>query len=287
MSRFRKPFIYGTFGKVGNFSKKANRKKLRPGLKRIFKGLSRLVKTRNPKEMMFVANYFLCLNAISDMKKSSQKPWQDISSARVQLWHAADIIDKRHSDKPFFVSLHFLEPHNHVSFFSFDIQDQKAHKEEFDVLTSFVKELKADFVGNLTYYLSIRYVDFCIEEFCNRLRANGQWNNTTLLLVADHGSSYSFYPLHGPHVNCFDDECYHVPMVIRHPGFEGRTAEGYYNSKDVFPTLLDMLNLQKPKEMTGVSMLDQTINSPEYVITEYMGPGCPDMLHKRMWLSII
>jgi arylsulfatase A-like enzyme len=274
------------FDLADKYNKKANRKRLRPSIKRIIKGLSRLVKTRNPKEMMFVANYFLCLNAIPDMKKVSQKPWQDISSARVQLWHAADIIDKRNSNKPYFMSLHFLEPHNHVSFFSFDIQDKQAHKEEFDVLSSFVKELKTDFVGNITYYLSIRYVDFCIEEFCNRLKANGQWDNTTLLLVADHGSSYSFYPLHGAHVNCFDDECYHVPMILRHPRMKGREVNSFYNSKDVLPTLMDVLNLSKPKEMTGVSMLDKAVPTQDYVITEYMGPGCPDMLHKRMWLSI-
>ena len=33
-------------------------------------------------------------------------------------------------------------------------------------------------------------------------------------------------------------------------------------------------------------MLDKSFPQKDYVISEYMGPGCPDMLNRRMWLSI-
>ena len=274
------------FSKVDKNNRKANRWKNFPGLKRLFYGIVRLLKNWDSKEMMFVANYLLCIDAMKTYKKASQKHWQDIASARVQLWHAADIIENRHSEKPYFMSLHFLEPHNSVNFFSYDIQDKNAHEEEINVLSSYVDKLGTGFVGNLTYYLSIRYVDFCLEEFCNRLKACNQWENTTLVLVADHGSSYSFSPLHNAHVNCFDEECYHVPMVIRHPGIIKQEFNDYYNSKDVLPTLLDVLGIHKPKEMTGVSMFDKNYRKKDYVMTEYMGPGNPDMLHQRIWYSI-
>ena len=33
-------------------------------------------------------------------------------------------------------------------------------------------------------------------------------------------------------------------------------------------------------------MLDSSRPIKDYVMTEYMGPGCPDMTTRRMWLSI-
>lgn len=273
------------FEKASRNNKKAN-KDLRPSFKRVIWGLRRLIKTRNKNEIFFILNYFLCRNSIEKLIEDSRKHWQDVRSARVQLEHAAEILSRRQSEKPFYISLHFLEPHNEITFFSFDIKDKTVHEEEFKMLDSFVDELGTGFSGNIAYLLSIRYVDYYLSKFCDFLRNNNLWDKTSILLVADHGSSYSFVPLHNQHVNCFDKECYHVPMVIRHPGFEGKEINGYYNSKDVFPTFLDVLGIKQPSEMTGVSMIDDALTSKDYVMTEYMGPGCPDMSSKPIWFSI-
>lgn len=280
--------IYGKFKSffklIDKNNKKAN-KSLRPGIKRFFKGIRRRVKTKDAHELDFLINYLGLRYAVDKLKKDSQTHWQDIPSARVQLDYAASVLEKRGRERPFFMSLHFLEPHNRVSFFTFDVQDETVHDEEFNMLTSYAKDLGSDFKGSITYYLSVRYVDYCIERFCTRLKELNLWNNTTLLLVADHGSSYSFCPLHNTKVNCFDEECYHVPMYIRHPGMIGREIDGYYNSKDILPTLFDVLGLSKPDGMTGVSMIDDNSPCKDYVLTEYMGPGCPDMSSKYIWYS--
>lgn len=275
-----------TFRKFKINNLKTNIIKNAPSFKRIFSGLRNYLNNKNIDEIKFLANYFVCLR---DVQKSIDKTfgeWQDIPSARKHFRFAADVLKEHQQDKPFYLSLHILDPHNYVSYFSYDMLDDQIISEEIRMLENFVNGLGNDYIGSLPYLLAIRYVDFCLEEFCNELKKMGVWDNTTLLIVADHGSSYSFSPLHGARVNCFDDECYHVPMLIRCPGIEGKNINEYYNSKDVFPTLFDVVGIKKPDSFIGHSMLDKSYKSKPYVITEYMGPGCPDMLNRPMWLSI-
>lgn len=276
-------FLFEKF-KKSNF--KANVFKNAPSFKRLFYGVSNYFKSRNIDELKFLANYLVCLRDVQKSINKSYKHWQDIPSARKHFRFAADVIGKHQSDKPFYLSLHVLDPHNYVSCFSFDMIQDDIIKEEMLMLERFVDSLGTEYVGSLMYFLAIRYVDFCIEELCNKLKENGVWDNTTILFIADHGSSYSFFPLHGARVNCFDDECYHVPMQIRSPQMIQRNVESYYNSKDVFPTLFDIVGIKKPESYNGHSMLDANYIPPNYVITEYTGPGCPDLLSRQIWFSI-
>lgn len=284
----------GVYKKYGDFfayaariNRLANWWKNRPSMGRVASCILKYVKTGDQNDVMLLANYFMCINAINDSKKRSFRHWQDLPSAKTQLDYAVSLLEKRkEKDKPFYMSLHFLEPHNSVSFFSFDCQDRAVLEEEFNVLFNYCKELGTGFIGNLAYYLSIRYVDYYIEKFCTKLKELNLWDNTVLTVLSDHGSSYSFYPLHGAHVNCFNDECYHVPVLIRTPKGKSIEVMDYHNSLDVLPTLYDLMGFEKASDVLGVSMLDNNITPKDYVMTEYMGPGCPDLLSRPIWFSI-
>lgn len=275
------------FSKATRNNFKANWWKNRPSIKRTISAVSKYIKTRDKNDIMMIANYLMCINAIKNVQKQSRNHWQDLPSARTQLDFASQLLENREENgKPFYMSLHFLEPHNYVSFFSFDRQEREVLDEEFRMLSDYIKELGSNFIGNLAYFLSIRYADYCIEKFCNKLKEMGLWDNTALTILSDHGSSYSFYPLHGAHVNCFDEECYHVPVLIRTPKGKGVEITDYHNSLDVLPTLYDLMGFEKPKGVLGVSMLEKSVVHNDYVMTEYMGPGCPDLLSRPIWFSI-
>lgn len=266
---------------------KANWWRNRPQLSRILFNYRRYKRLGDKSSLSFIKNYYYLMKSIFSFQKRSLKPiWQYLPSARREMEGAIEVIRNRKSEKPFYLSMHILDPHAFVNFFSYDMLDKKdVINEEFMVMDKFIKELGTDYVGDLVYYLSLRYSDYCLERFCNSLRQMGLWDSTVLLIFADHGSSFSYYPLHNNPVNCFDDECYHVPMFIRVPGIKGKEIFSYHNSKDMFPTLFDCLGIQRPIGFKGVSMLDDTIEKKKYVMTEYMGPGCPDLLSRRMWLS--
>lgn len=273
------------FKKIKRNNFKANALKNLPSIKRTFWGIKKCFEKKDPSNLLFWQNYFGSLFPIELMKKRwGEKTWQNNHPARTVYDTAIDVLKRRNSDKPFYFYLNVEEPHNNIAFFSYDTQDKDIIEEEMKMLEDYVDQLGTKFRGNLMYILSIRYTDYCIERFCKSLKELGLWDSTSILLVADHGSSYTYFPLHNNRVNCFDDECYHIPMLIRHPGLKGRTIETYQQSKDVLPTFMDVMGLPVCSAFKGESMLRQS-NVRKFVVSEYMGPGCPDMLNRRIWFS--
>ena len=288
---FLKEKVYARHKKDFNYFKRENFKanwwKNRPKVKQLWSGLKQYANSKDKDVFYCIANYFLCLNSFGRMQKRSMNPmWQEEQSSYRHFLTAIHAIENRTCmDKPFYLSVHVEDPHNYLSCFTYDTQDPSIVDEEMRVLRDYVKELDGEFVGDLSYILSIRYVDYYIEKFCDYLKAQNLWENTTLLICADHGSSYSFYPLHGKHVNCFDEECYHIPMIIRHPGLNGYKVEKYCSSKDILPTLLDMVGISQDKDFKGQSILNKDYDRG-YAIIEYTGGGCPDVISKQLWLGL-
>lgn len=265
---------------------RANLFKTLPSPKRILKAFAKYVKTKDKNELEFFHNYFGGLFFYKQVYgRWGTKRWQNNPSTRHQFDFVQNtIIPNRDKSKPFYLCLNIEEAHNNLCFFTYDIQDDKLIEEEINMLHDYIKQLGTDFKGNIVYYLGLRYMDFCIEKFCDYLKTQGLWDNTTLLFTADHGSSYTFYPVHNERVNNFHDECYHIPILIRHPGFTPKEITTYQYSKDILPTFMDILGLELSPYFKGQSMLKD--NKPrKCIITEYMGPGCPDMIQRPVWFS--
>ena len=277
---------YGKFlDKIAWNNFRANVWKNMPSLKRVLYGLKRYIKTHNSDNLLFLQNYLGSLTTISLMRKRwKKKGWQNQHTAHTIYHSGLELLKNRKNDKPFYIFFDVEEPHNDIAFFSYDTQDKQVIDEEMAIMQQYVDELSTNFKGNLLYLLSLRYSDYQLQKCCEELKRMGLWDTTTILVVADHGSSYTFNPIHNRRVNCFDDECYHIPMLIHHPGGKGVEITSYQYSKDVLPTFMDVLGLKPCKEFKGRSMLRETEPRP-FVTSEYMGPGCPDMLKRKIWFS--
>lgn len=273
------------FKKIKRNNLKANALQNFPSFKRVLFALKKYLKTKDSSNFLFLENYVGSLFPLElMMKRWGEKTWQNNHPARTVYDTALKFLENRDGDKPFYFYMNAEEPHNNIAFFSYDTQDKAVIDEEMKMLEEYVDKLGTNFRGNLIYLLSIRYTDYCIERFCNSLKEKGLWDKTTILVVADHGTSYSYYPIHNNRVNCFDDECYHIPMLLRHPGLKGKVITSYQQSKDVLPTLMDVVGLPICSEFKGKSML--TESAPRTcVVSEYMGPGCPDMINREVWFS--
>lgn len=276
------------FNKVETNNLRANCWKNRPRLSRILWSAIRKLKSYDKNSLLFISNFLHHMTTLRSLKKHCKDAnWQYLPSARREFEGGITVLEQMEGNKPFYMSFHVLDPHSYINFFSYDmLSDKEVVKEEMNMLSEFVDNLGTDFISDLPYLLSIRYTDYCIENFCNELKERGLWENTILLVFADHGSSFSYYPLHNAPVNCFDDECYHVPMWMRVPGIMGKEVVSYHNAIDMFPTLYDILGFENLYGVKGHSMLDMSVPEKPYVMTEYMGPGCPDLLSRRIWFSI-
>ena len=247
------------------------------------------LKTHDITELRYFGNYGMLMLAMKMMKERSLKPqWQDLASLDKQIEALFSCLENRDSTKPFYASLHALEPHHNVSFFSFDSFDDGKIAEEIEYIKPLIKGCGADFSGNLLYQLSLRYVDLCVKRLFRKLEEKDMLETTTVMLVADHGSSYFFNPVRTRVVNTFHKENYNIPLLIWQKKAKKEYIGKYeklYSSDDVFPTLCDLLGLEAPKQFTGKSIVSNK-DGREYIITEYMGPGVPDMISKEVWISI-
>jgi arylsulfatase A-like enzyme len=97
-------------------------------------------------------------------------------------------------------------------------------------------------------------VDHHIGRLIDWLRDSGQYDNTLIVLTADHGEMLGDYGLWGK--RSFHDASFHVPLIIRDPSATARGAvvTEPTESVDVTPTILDVLNAEIPDEMDGHSL---------------------------------
>ena len=120
------------------------------------------------------------------------------------------------------------------------------------------------------YYSSVRRADDCLNEVLKALRKSGQWENTMIVFLSDHGMPLPFAKT----------QLYHhstrTPLMVRLPG---TTKAGKLESRhmvsvlDLLPTVLDSLGVPKPKRLDGRSFLPllrgEKQENRDYVIKEY------------------
>jgi len=281
--------FHGFFKKLKKTNICRNVKNNPISLKKSLKTVYTSIKNREKGDLRYIANYGMLLLETNLMQERSIKPqWQDLASLDKQIKVMFDCLDRRNDqENPFYISLHALEPHHNISFFSYDCFDMGQINEELKYLEPLIDECGSRFKGSLIYQLSLRYVDLCIKNLVERLEERKLADNTTIMLVSDHGTSYSFDPVRTHVVNTFHKENYNVPLMIWSKNIAAEKKmqyDGFYTSADVFPTLFDVVGLVPPKQFTGESML-RNIKGEGYIITEYMGPGVPDMLNREVWMS--
>ncbi len=93
-------------------------------------------------------------------------------------------------------------------------------------------------------------VDACVGRIIDAVLARGG----SAIVTADHGNAEQIFdPATGsPHTS---HTIYDVPLLVVGAAFKGRTLRSGGRLADIAPTMLDILGVPKPAEMTGESLL--------------------------------
>ena len=100
-----------------------------------------------------------------------------------------------------------------------------------------------------------------IGDIIARLKKEGQYDNTIIVITADHGIAL-------PRGKQFIyDEGLHIPLIIRWPS---RISPGVVSSElvtnlDIVPTILDLAGMPRPSCLQGRSLVDPSQKEPEYI----------------------
>jgi arylsulfatase A-like enzyme len=95
-------------------------------------------------------------------------------------------------------------------------------------------------------------VDHHIGRVIDWLKAEGQYDDTILVVTADHGEMLGDHHAWGK--GTFYDAAYHTPLIIRAPGCKAGRVEQPTESVDITPTILTLLGLEVPYLMDGKSL---------------------------------
>lgn len=118
------------------------------------------------------------------------------------------------------------------------------------------------------YDAGIAYEDWAIGELVRELKTRGLYDNTLLIIAADHGEAFGEKALLGHGVSVYQNQV-HVPLIIKYPH---QTAKDVVRENvslvDIVPTVFDVLRLEAPKGIQGISLLKLPGDRPREIISE-------------------
>ncbi len=105
------------------------------------------------------------------------------------------------------------------------------------------------------YAACVSYADEHVGKLVAKLKACGVADKTVIVLWGDHGWHLGEHSIWGKHA--LFEESLRSPLVIYHPGIKnpGVQARGVVETQDIFPTLCELVNMEKPQFATGKSLV--------------------------------
>ncbi|MHB0774982.1 DUF3413 domain-containing protein [Halomonas sp. WWR20] len=124
---------------------------------------------------------------------------------------------------------------------------------------------------------SVHYDDGLIGDVIADLKASGEWQNTVLVVTADHGQSFNdFGRNYWGHNSHFAAPQTQVPMILSGPGIAPGEHAGTTSHLDVAPTLMThALGCRNPSSdySQGQDMLDASLDHDWVMASSYLDYG--------------
>ena len=112
--------------------------------------------------------------------------------------------------------------------------------------------------GYQRHLMQVALADRILGRLVERLEETGLYDETLLVVTADHGASFwPGSPLRHLANNPHPSDILDVPLFVKLPGQEkGVVSDRHVRTIDIVPTILDRLGVEVPPEMDGSSVFD-------------------------------
>lgn len=178
-----------------------------------------------------------------------------------------------HQDKPFFLTMSFIEPHHQNDKDDYPAPDGYREKytgkwcpPDLASLPAFSttqdQKDKPEYgqVGGTTqhhlggYYGMVKRLDEAFGRVCDSLKSLGIMDNTIVMFISDHGCH--FKTRNAEYKRSCHESSIRVPSLLAGPGFEGKgRLPELVSLVDLPPTLLDACDIAVPDTMQGHSLM--------------------------------
>jgi len=174
---------------------------------------------------------------------------------------------QKNKEKQIFMYIHFLQPHTPYNppppfkdVFSQGYKGPLKDKRPF-VPSSLDKDrLTFEDLEYITakYDENLKYADFYLEKILDFLKDLNIFENSIIVITADHGEAFLEHGVFGHSNNLYDEEI-RIPLIIRFPkkyGLGGEKIDSLVQSMDLMPTFMDIYGQKKNRDsLQGNSLL--------------------------------
>lgn len=211
--------------------------------------------------------------------------WTDspemIHSDRWSPEHETDVLisflDGRDQNRPFSAFLSWNPPHP-----PYDLVPEKYlspwRNKELHFRENVPSEMRTDSGYQESfrqYYAAIEGLDHEFGRLIAYLKDNGLYEDTVIVLSADHGDAMGSHGLYGK--NIWYEESIRIPLIIHASGLGCGKKHSFVTSADQMPTLLDLLDIRIPETVQGRSSFSSPERSEAFFC---MIPGMPDLVRQ-------
>jgi Sulfatase len=151
---------------------------------------------------------------------------------------------------------HVLLPHVPWEYLPSGVQYRRGASEAIPGLSnwSFEHQEQLDQLY-LRHLLQLQFTDMELGRLFDRLKAEGMYDESLIVVAADHGVAFDLGERDRRRVNRKNfHEISPVPLIVKAPGqSEGRVRDTYVETIDIFPTIAHLLGVRLPDDADGVS----------------------------------
>ncbi len=166
---------------------------------------------------------------------------------------AIDFIDNIEDDTPFSVIISWNPPHS-----PYDQVPEEYKKIYENIEIDYRENVPEHFRTSekhrrnyINYLACVHGLDVCFGRIINYLKDNGLYDDTVIVLSADHGDCMGSHALMGK--NVWYEESINIPLYIKGVGTEVGVSDALLASQDHMPTVLDLLGVEIPATVEGKS----------------------------------
>lgn len=138
----------------------------------------------------------------------------------------------------------------------------------------------------IAYHCAVTELDERLGVLMDELDRLGLSERTAMLYTSDHGEQLGYHGLWWK--CCMFEQSAHVPLLARIPGVDPRRVEQPVNLVDIFPTVCDLMELPRPDNISGESLMGLARNGADelrrdFTFGEYHAHGVPRGMFMIRW----
>jgi arylsulfatase A-like enzyme len=182
---------------------------------------------------------------------------------------AASFLAKARKDRPFFLWLHYVNPHapyappppHDSAFLDASSRGGRRLPTVPGLHGGIPRQWAVPGQDRLGYYVAqydgeIATVDEEVGRVMDALRNSGAASRTVVVLTSDHGESLGEHDYYFDHGEDVFEPSLAIPLIVIAPGaVPGSRVDAFASTLDIVPTLLDAVKVSYPPDLAGSSLL--------------------------------